>query len=288
VLELFAMGLGAAMVLSALLLAAGANPVFAPGGGYQGVFLQKNGLGQRAALFLILAAALLSRPQMRAKVWLWVAVAAAVWMLVMSRSVTSQMTALMALGTGAVILAWRRGGTARGVAMILSATILAAVMAPRLILDIPVIDRFLEHFGKARDLTGRVILWSVALERGAEAPVLGQGYFAFWQAPGFAHDVALLRSLYGSTVAVFHNFLLEAYVGLGLVGVLSLGLLVGGCGRAVLRGSRGADQMWGAILFGVAVFLSLLGASLSRPHEVVLLLLVALAVATARTGTARA
>lgn len=269
-------GLGLGIVASAAIWPLGLADTIAPGGGYQGVFLQKNGLGQRAAMFLILAMIVLPTARGWGCFAMILGGVIAVLMLLVSQSATAQIMAVAALSVGLIWQFCARNGSVRAITCVVATTTLGAGLATLLILNIDPVQALLTHFGKDPDLTGRLVLWEVAKIRVAEAPVLGHGYMAYWRAADFAQQVAVLRAVHGPTVGAFHNFALDVLVGLGAVGAATMLVFLGGVLRAMI------GQGWCVMFFGVAVTLSLLGSSLYRPHEVVLLLLVALAISCLR------
>jgi len=235
-------GLGLGIVASAAIWPLGLADTIAPGGGYQGVFLQKNGLGQRAAMFLILAMIVLPTARGWGCFAMILGGVIAVLMLLVSQSATAQIMAVAALSVGLIWQFCARNGSVRAITCVVATTTLGAGLATLL----------------------------------AEAPVLGHGYMAYWRAADFAQQVAVLRAVHGPTVGAFHNFALDVLVGLGAVGAATMLVFLGGVLRAMI------GQGWCVMFFGVAVTLSLLGSSLYRPHEVVLLLLVALAISCLR------
>ena len=88
---------------------------------------------------------------------------------------------------------------------------------------------------------GRLGLWRSAAETVPEHPLAGAGAGAFLVATRAAQGDA--------PVAYAHDLPLEVAVELGTVGVLALGILLAGVGRA-LRRARGTPALW---LFGPAV-----------------------------------
>jgi exopolysaccharide production protein ExoQ len=85
-------------------------------------------------------------------------------------------------------------------------------------------DATLSAFGKDTTLTGRTFLWQEGLAQGAEHPLSGLGYYAFWT-PGRPAAEILWETFYitGKTGFHFHNTLIEAYVALGVPGVALVG-----------------------------------------------------------------
>jgi len=79
----------------------------------------------------------------------------------------------------------------------------------------------LKLVGKDSTLTGRTYFWSEGLKVGADQPVLGVGYSAFW-VPGRprAEKYWYQAGIYNKTGFHFHNGYIETFVELGGVGVI--------------------------------------------------------------------
>lgn len=250
-------------------------------GGFLGIYTNKNALGQRAALALLCAVhlALVWRGPKRLAAVLAGALSA--WLLVLSASATGILLGLAAgAGIGAIAL-WRARPALRLPLLVALATVAGAGAVAAIGLGFDPWRALLDQFGKSPTLTGRTLLWQIALGHVGQRPVLGLGYMAFWTAPAHAQEVRLIAELYGSTVAAFHNFLLETAVMLGLPGLLSMLLLVGWSAREALRCGAGAERSFALAALALLVVMALLGSSLYRPHEITLFLVVALGAAAA-------
>jgi len=87
-------------------------------------------------------------------------------------------------------------------------------------------DKVLHGLGKDSTLTGRTYLWSEGIKVGQERPLLGHGYGAFWvagqpQAEKYWHEFFIPNP----TGFHFHNLYIQAFVDLGLAGLLTVCLL---------------------------------------------------------------
>ena len=270
-------GLGLTIVLSAMNLGGTWPPAFGPDGGFQGIYTNKNALGQRCALVILTALLFLSAQQAgSARVGWIVLVIAVAAVLVLSQSVTAGLLSVMAVGLFAAL---RLRGASMLAALIAGGTLALIGVVFLWIYDVALVEDGLAALGKTPTLTGRTMLWQIALERARDYPLLGVGYMAPWSAPEFAQEIAVINSLYGGTVAAFHNVFLEALVMLGPLGVLAMVLLIATSAVALWRHPVGALRDWGLILFGLLVASALLGSSLYRPHELTLLMVVAFAAA---------
>lgn len=188
---------------------------------FVGVFSSKNQLGLFASLGVAFALArLMLAPASR----------------------STKLTLLMFAGVNLAALAASHSGTSLVSLLVLTATLLALrplkALTPRMrILGVlgfgslgiaglyttfalGGFDAALAALGKDETLTGRTYLWSEAIRLGAEDPLLGVGYLAWW-IPGFAEAERLWSEFYINSRSGFHfhNTFLQIYVDLGLVGL---------------------------------------------------------------------
>jgi exopolysaccharide production protein ExoQ len=77
-------------------------------------------------------------------------------------------------------------------------------------------------FGKNATLTGRTVLWAIAVETWQDSPIVGIGFNAFWRSAAYAHEVGFIHSYVDNRLDGFHSALLEAGVALGALGFCSL------------------------------------------------------------------
>ncbi len=282
--RIVALALGVAMALSAINLLAVWPPTHSWEGGFLGVFTNKNALGQRAALLLVLCTYLVvgTIPVLARAGWIGLGAGAA-GLLVLSASATGIMLGLAAAAAVLAGAIWRQSRT-RAVALIFGLTVASAGLAVVVAMNINPAAEALAYFGKNSTLTGRTMLWQIAWGKIQDAPILGTGYMAYWSAPQSQQEVRLIAELYGSTVASFHNFILETAVVMGIPGVLAMGVLVAGAVMSVFRaGAAAGDRYVALILLGLLLTLSLLGSSLYRQHEITIFLLPALGAGLARS-----
>lgn len=116
----------------------------------------------------------------------------AIWIAIVARRVLDVVIGIGLLGTGALI----------GVVALADADLFAAILG---------------GLGKDQTLTGRTLLWELALEAWENRPVLGFGFKGFWE--GAPERVAYLRYLSGFDLWFFHNNYLEVLVAFGWVGL---------------------------------------------------------------------
>ncbi|SHI29255.1 O-antigen ligase family protein [Wenxinia saemankumensis] len=189
---------------------------------FTGAFRSKNQVGFYASLTLLSATAVLVLYR-ATTAWRAIALAAlmlAVISLVASRSATS----ILSLGVAGAAILLTMGlsvlpGRVRGAALI--AIVAGGVVSALAALRLGALDATLAIFDKDTSLTGRTYLWREGVEQGGEHPLLGLGYAAFWL-PGQPRAERLWEEFYisGRTGFHFHNGPIEAYVALGLVGLV--------------------------------------------------------------------
>jgi len=80
-------------------------------------------------------------------------------------------------------------------------------------------DALLEGAGKNSTLTGRTILWAISGEVASTSQIVGIGFEGFWFNPRFTTLISFIHANIDEDITGFHNAYVEAYVGLGIVGV---------------------------------------------------------------------
>ncbi len=111
--------------------------------------------------------------------------------------------------------------------------------------------RFLtKDLGKDATLTGRTMLWQIALSVIAKRPFFGIGYYAFWQQDNLLAE-AIWRHFGVHGGFSFHDTYLEIAVGLGCVGAAVLAIALSVAIARLVRLAL-ADRTWAtAALVGV-------------------------------------
>ncbi len=116
-------------------------------------------------------------------------------------------------------------------------------------------DTILKGFGKDSTLTGRTHLWDEAIKSGAQTPVLGHGYSAFW-VPG-NRKAEQLWSEFGVKARIgfhFHNVFLETFVELGIVGAaLVTFLILGNCWKSITLIIRNGMSVEYILALGISI-----------------------------------
>lgn len=102
-----------------------------------------------------------------------------------------------------------------GAGLILTALGIGALV----LLEIDPYTQVLDALGKDGTLTGRTTLWDFALTTFADSPLLGIGYFAYWNSP--ETTATSLWVVTGQHLESFHNNFLDIMVAVGLVGLIT-------------------------------------------------------------------
>jgi exopolysaccharide production protein ExoQ len=177
---------------------------------FMGIFAQKNVLGQVMATGALatLHDIRVSRRRYLGKLcmlFVFLAMAYA------SKSTGALLATLLFCGISGFDSLWRRGGAAR-----LTAVILAVILAPSLILALAAPDTLLEMIGKDPTLTGRTEIWAYVNKDISMKPLLGWGYYVFWEETN--QYAAEISSAVHWEVPNAHNGLLEFLLDVGVVG----------------------------------------------------------------------
>lgn len=220
---------------------------------FSGVY-HPNTLATFCAVLALAAAALAPRSAHR---WLLhAAVAAALVLLVLTRSRTSLAAVLLALPLQRLAAA-RPSRAVLAVLAVAWASCLALLVGGEALLP-RLADAFLMDRTEAEvgSFTGRTWLWAVLLDRVAERPVLGYGLGGFWT-PANVQDVYRAA---GWVAAHAHSTYVEQLLQVGVVGLaLYVASVVLGVGRGLVRLHRTGDPA-PAFITSLLVYGLLLGA----------------------------
>ena len=200
--------------------------------GWQGITGQKNEMGQLSALFVL---ALLVAPgwQDGRRKWLALGAALGVVALGLSRSSTSVVALMAALGVLAtyrfVHLGYRRPAWA--LCAYFGAVGLAMLAHGLFIFDaLPAFDDVLREvlavFGKSDTFTGRTHLWDLVMAQSTyRSDIIGGGYGGFWDIS--FERVRYIISQLGFGPIQAHNGYLDIFNDLGLIGLVIAAMIVG-------------------------------------------------------------
>lgn len=142
----------------------------------------------------------------------------------MSQSATAQICLLV--GAGLIIILRKLSRKHNGKRLFRNGllVIVALALADK---TLGLSETIAEMFGRNMTLTGRTVIWSVVLDHQVH-PILGFGYYAFWDTP-------IVESVYEEAgdlihIRTAHNGYLEMYIDGGIVGtILLICFLVGIC-----------------------------------------------------------
>lgn len=207
------------------------------GGPIQGFVGNRNPFGAIALFAGILAVVLVLDGRIRRlDGWFTVGVAVAVHFLTMSATVTGSLVVLLALSAGAVVIRRVSPRTKR----VLSFSIVAcAAIASVLVLKYR--DEIFAMLDRRSDFTSRADIWVDVVRYAMERPD-GWGYVGYWPIWHYPYseigaDLEYVRPTHA------HNAFLDAWLQLGLIGVVLLFgivvLLFGSAWRLVERADRG-------------------------------------------------
>jgi exopolysaccharide production protein ExoQ len=265
---------------SVLLALAGLDFTRMLDGTVRGIFYHKNTLGNRSALLLAAAAALLvagHRP-LTAVGGLVVGLAG----LVLARSGTSIVAgAAVFCALSCLLLRGRSLVVALRLALVGCLAVLAVGLI--LFLEVDPVREFLGLLGKDITLTGRIYLWNSALAQIGERPWLGTGFDAFWTGAIDWRTHLVLAEL--GNVLHFHDTYLEVGVQLGALGLIAATVALLGYARlavAHLRVMPGHAGLWPVLFLVVPLVTTLAEYDLFARHNLANIVFVALAVAMAR------
>jgi O-antigen ligase len=278
-LRLLALSLGIAAIFSivvALLLPAQGVMYF---GAWNGVYENKNSLGRAMALE-VAALALVALDAKRYRMLAWLGVAGTLGLVFLSGSIGSLMAAVAVL----ILLPFFR-------ALRLRLTTTLAVCATSILLGAILITVVLSNpepvfalLGRDPTLTGRTEIWAAALVSIAERPWLGYGHNAFWQ--GWAGPSIELVSAIGWESPNSHNGLVDLWLELGLVGVLTFLLGLGIAARRAILGARRtatAAGLWPLAFLTFLVVMNFSTSTIMLQHSLYWILFVAVMSSTLLT-----
>lgn len=291
----FVLALGA--LLSLLHWATGIFPwpVYAKSGALLGLYSQKNMLGQRTVFVVIAILTLWAMPATRIRSGLKLAMILPLFLTIFALFLAKSTTPTLLLP--AVVILWLFLSRHLVPSIVFIPTfglgVLVLALGPLLLSanGIDPVQTILDAVGKESTLTGRTLIWDVARGVYADHPFLGVGYRAFWHTPQFLNEQLATEYAGAVTSDSFHNFILEILVSAGWPGLIAMLSLIA---ATIWRLSRlyseahSAEAAGFLVMVVIMVALSLLGTSLFRGHEFMLVLMVAVMVSTQEDRLSRA
>jgi exopolysaccharide production protein ExoQ len=220
--------------------------------GWHGSFQHKNIFGVTLAGCICILLALEPRAKVRR-----VAIPAAVFLVVASRSGTAMSTllvpALLPLIRNAVRARNRRERSARVAVMAfgLSFGVALAYLA---------VDPILNALGKDRSLTGRTAIWKASIRAIVERPLLGYGWGGVFTGNDLEPTYTIQRRTKFLTPHA-HNAVLNLWLQLGIVGVILMSIIIVGLLRYGIRRILAGDINEGFLFFSLPLVLLIAGVS---------------------------
>lgn len=138
-------------------------------------------------------------------------------------------------------------------------------------LDKSLAPAFFSAAGRDASFTGRVPLWQELLGMGGRSPFFGTGFSSFWLDSGRVMEV---WHRVGWTPTTAHNGYLDAFLDLGLSGLIILFFLMVQTFRSILR-TLGSNRELGKlkiVLFVMIIFHNFTETSLGKPNSLLWLL----------------
>ena len=229
---------GAAVAASLLLIWLRPDLGLDPDGNWKGVYTNRNSLAPLAAIGVLASVRYLLAHGGWRRLASAGGSAAAVAVLIGAGSRTAWISLAVAATAATVVGAPRRLGQRCKVATARTATAIAAALAATAAAVVLVVQWDVPTFSQRRDI------WLLVWDRIVQRPLLGHGFFTFWDIEELTQHALLRR---GSA----HNSFVEVGLGLGLLGAVPFTVIVllaaGNAGSALWR-RPGPDTWFGAAL----------------------------------------
>jgi exopolysaccharide production protein ExoQ len=182
------------------------------GVGWQGIFTDRTGAAK--SLVYLISPAFISQSRRRGLSWLFSVLLMGV-MIVMAHAVTAIFVLFIYLVFLFVLRISRKVDS-----RLLTMTVVAGVVlgAIAVFLGLEYGAEVLKAFGRNPTLTGRTAIWSALAISILKRPLLGYGFFAFWQ--GIQGESAKVIYLTHWTFGYAHNGIIEIFLQLGSTGVV--------------------------------------------------------------------
>jgi exopolysaccharide production protein ExoQ len=241
------------------------------GSAWQGVYGTKNSLGKAMSLGVVLFVLLAMRTRERR--WMtWLAAGLCAALVILSKSASSLVVAGGVLALIPLFRSLRLRATAT-VGLWVMAILLGGILLTIVIANA---EPVFAAFGRDVTLTGRTDLWLIVLGSIAERPWLGHGYNAFWL--GWDGASASVFGSLGWEPPHSHNGLLDLWLDLGLVGVITFLAGFGLAARDAFRSASSTPTIAGLWPLAFLSFMILANSSEShilRQHHYLWILYVA-------------
>ncbi len=199
-------------------------------GAWQGIFSDKNRLGQFMALGALAFIPVLREARGKRRLLAALGMAACVVVLLGSESLTAALVA--ALGALLVVTLYAGGGNRAALVAFATVAIVATCVGTAVAFNVN-LDSIAGAFGRDATLTGRTGVWPYVAGAIADRPFFGYGYSTFWRPDGAF--VQYLPTQLGWRPYHAHDGYLELVLDIGIVG---LAIFVIALGTALARTLR--------------------------------------------------
>jgi O-antigen ligase len=226
---------------------------------WKGIFTHKQGLGAYMGLSASIFITHFIDP--RSNRWLaGLGLGTAFLLIVLSDSKTGMSLLLLSLVFIPLYQVVKQQGALRTF-LLLSALTLFGVIAMTIVMNFQTI--VVDYMGKDPELTGRVPLWTLAIAKGMEHPILGFGYNGFWSSD--ASDIVIFHSwavrdpYFRDRSILFHahNGLVDQFLQFGFVGLTLFFLSIFTFLIRVIKLTlinRSAEDFWGFLFIVIFLF----------------------------------
>ncbi|GAB2795881.1 hypothetical protein GCM10027275_46480 [Rhabdobacter roseus] len=171
----------------------------------RGVFMQKNNLG--SVLVALLPTTLTNYKKQRS----YLLTSLALGLIYISGSTTSTLVAILLIASSLII------GKFNNKSIIIFLLLLFLGLA---YIYLVYFSQILLYFGKSQDLTGRITLWENISEAISKKPILGYGYWGFWNSSIKMNTFAEMEWVTGKSHNAFLDVLLSGGISLLIIFIL--------------------------------------------------------------------
>jgi exopolysaccharide production protein ExoQ len=222
-------------------------------GAWRGIYVHKNGLGQRMILSVIIFLVLALNAEKNRWI-LWSFFAGSFALMILSRASSPLLGLVIIIGILSIlsVLRWRY------FFMVPALIALSSIAIVLYSLAISNSEQLAGAFGKNLTLTGRTDFWPLMVDKIWESPWVGYGFGAFWQ--GLDGPSAYVWNASAFKAPNGHNGYLDLCLELGFVGLSIYAIaFISSFQKAIqyIRIVRTADAFWPTLLFSYVVLSNL-------------------------------
>ena len=263
-------------------------PAFDHRENFVGIYQSKTALGHSLIIFSGIASLIvfvLKDISFLVRVAMFAMLIAAIWMTIISGSATASATLGMSVFAPATVYYLYHSSLARALIVLILGCFVAAITFASVANSVDPYTYALNLMGRDPTLTGRSYLWDHGMALFWDNPILGLGANSYWTAHSFQNSVIQFQSLYGEGVVSFHNLVVELLVMVGPLGFLTHAAACIYAFICCMRLGVRFDSVfgiWAAVFIALQYFTALVGTFFYKPHDLILMLMIGLAVAARR------